>query len=80
MSQEKVDRYKEQKRNRKAIQAKKERNALIARICSALVALTLVVWFGYSAADTYQKKQNNKPVTADISALEDYFASLSPEE
>ena len=45
MSQEKVDRYKEQKRNRKAIQAKKKRNALIARICSALVALTLVVWF-----------------------------------
>jgi len=32
MSQEKVDRYKEQKRNRKAIQAKKKRNALIARI------------------------------------------------
>jgi len=44
------------------------------------VALALVAWFGYSAADTYQKKQNSKPVTADISALEDYFASLSPEE
>ena len=33
MSQEKVDRYKEQKKNRKAIQAKKKRKALIEKIC-----------------------------------------------
>ncbi len=29
MSQEKVDRYKEQKRNRKAIQAKKDRKSVV---------------------------------------------------
>lgn len=80
MSQEKVDRYKEQKRNRKAIQAKKKRNSLLARGCVGLVVLGLVAWLGYSVADIYQTKQNSKPVTADITALNEYMASLSVEE
>lgn len=80
MSQEKVDRYKEQKRNRKAIQAKKKRNALIAKVCGSLVALVLVVWIGYSAVNSYQTKQNSEPVTIDTSALDAYTASLSAEE
>lgn len=80
MSQEKVDRYKEQKKNRKAIQAKKKRNALITKVCASLVALALVVWLGYSIADSYEKKQNSGPVTADISALDDYTASLNVKE
>lgn len=48
MSQEKVDRYKEQKKNRKAIQARKKRNALITKACASLIALALVAWLGYS--------------------------------
>lgn len=80
MSQEKVDRYKEQKKNRKAIQAKKKRNTLIAKACGTLVALALVVWLGYSAVDSYQNRQNSEPVTVDTSALDDYTASLSAEE
>ena len=54
MSQEKVDRYKEQKKNRKAIQAKKKRNALITKVCASLIALALVAWLGYSIADSYE--------------------------
>jgi len=80
MSQEKVDRYKEQKKNRKAIQAKKKRNALIVKICASLIALALVVWLGYSVMDSYEKKQNSGPVTADITALDDYVMSLNTEE
>lgn len=79
MSQEKVDRYKEQKKNRKAIQAKKKRNAMISRICAAVVALALVCWIGFSAVDSYQTRQNSKPVTADITALDDYTYSLGEE-
>ena len=74
MSQEKVDRYKEQKRNRKAIQAKKKRNTLITRVCASLVALALAAWLGY-----FERKQNSGPVTADITALDDYAASLNAE-
>ena len=44
MSQEKVDRYKEQKKNRKAIQAKKKRKALIEKICAGVIVLALVCW------------------------------------
>ena len=37
MSQEKVDRYKEQKKNRKAILAKKKRNAFLTKCGCGLV-------------------------------------------
>ena len=80
MSQEKVNRYKEQKKNRKAIQARKKINALITNVCASLAALALVAWLGYSVVDSYEKKQNSGPVTADITALDDYTASLSAEE
>lgn len=80
MSQEKVDRYKEQKKNRKAIQARKKRNALITKACASLIALALVAWLGYSIVDSYEKKQNSGPVTADISALDDYIMSLDAEQ
>lgn len=79
MSQEKVDRYKEQKRNRKAILAKKKRNALISRICAGAAVAALACWIGYSVMDNYQAKQNSKPVTADISALDEYTASFETE-
>ena len=51
MSQEKVDRYKEQKKNRKAIQVKKKRKALIEKICAGVIVLALVCWIGYSVYD-----------------------------
>ena len=80
MSQEKVDRYKEQKRNRKAIQAKKKRNSLIAKACTAAVIMAFCGWLGYSAVDLYVQKQNSGPVTADITALDDYVTSLNTEQ
>lgn len=79
MSQEKVDRYKEQKKNRKAIQAKKKREIFIGKICAGVIALALVCWIGYSAVDSYWDSVNNRPVTADVSALDDYMMSLGIE-
>lgn len=80
MSQEKVDRYKEQKKNRKAIQAKKKRNAMLTKVCGAVLVAAFGAWIGYSAVDSYQAKVNSAPVTADISALDNYVSSLSVEE
>ncbi|MCD8248757.1 MAG: hypothetical protein LUC60_02695 [Lachnospiraceae bacterium] len=74
MSQEKVDRYKEQKRNRKAIAARKKRNSLIARCCAGVITLVFVGWLGYSAVDSYQTKQNSVPIEADVTALDDYLS------
>lgn len=47
MSQEKVDRYKEQKKNRKAILAKKKRNAFLTKCGCGLVVVLLAAWLGY---------------------------------
>ncbi|MEI3525699.1 MAG: hypothetical protein V8Q27_05865 [Eubacteriales bacterium] len=44
MSQEKVDRYKEQKANRKQIMAKEKREKFLVKLCAGLVALALVCW------------------------------------
>ena len=77
MSQEKVDRYKEQKRNRKAIQAKKKKEAFLTKLCAGLIAIALVAWLGYSVMYKYDQKQNSGDVTADITALNDYVAGLS---
>ena len=75
MSQEKVDRYKEQKRNRKAIQAKKKK--FLTKLCAGLIAIALVAWLGYSVMYKYDQKQNSGDVTADITALNDYVSGLS---
>ena len=80
MSQAKVDRNKELKRNRKAIQAKKKREALYMKLCGGVVVLALAVWLGYSAVDSYQDRENEKPVTADLTALDDYMSGLQAEE
>lgn len=80
MSQEKVDRYKEQKKNRKAIQAKKKRKALISKVCGCLVVLALAAWLGYSAVDSYQTKVNSGEVAVDTTAIDDYMNSVTEAE
>ena len=44
-----------------------------------VVALALTAWLGYSVVDSFERKQNSGPVTADITALDDYAASLNAE-
>ena len=69
MSQEKVDRYKEQKRNRKAIQAKKKKEAFLTKLCAGLIAIALVAWLGYSVMYKYDQKQNSGDVNDYVSGL-----------
>ena len=79
MSQEKVNRYKEEKANRKEILAKEKRHKRLMKICAGVIVLALVCWIGYSAWDSYWDSVNNSPVTADVTALDDYFTSLNAE-
>ena len=55
MSQEKVDRYKEQKANRKQIMAREKRRKFLIKVCAGVIALALVCWLGYSIYDTVNK-------------------------
>lgn len=79
MSQAKVDRYKEEKKNRKAIQAKEKRNALIAKVCGGVVVAALAVWLGYSAVATYNQNVNGGTVVVDTTALDEYTSELTAE-
>ena len=75
MSQEKVDRYKEQKANRKQIMTREKRRKFLIKVCAGVIALALVCWLGYSIYDTV-----NKPDTSDVAitttAIDDYVSGL----
>ena len=59
MSQAKVDRYKEEKKNRKKTMAKEKRLHLLAVVCGWLVVIALAGWAGVSGYRIYESK---KPV------------------
>jgi len=48
MSQEKVNRYKEQKANRKEIMQKEKKEAGMRKAIAAVVAVICIGWVGYS--------------------------------
>lgn len=82
MSQEKVDRYKEQKKNRKKIMAREKRNAVLRRIGATAVCAALAVWVGVSIYQNASKTDATQEVstkyyTVDTSALDDYLNTLS---
>ena len=82
MSQAKVDRYKEQKKNRKQIMAKEKRQWFLTQACLGVIGLAIVAWIGVSAYQVFTTPQEDAPVevknyTVDNSALDDYLASLS---
>ncbi len=76
MSQQKVDLYKEQKKNRKKIM-KKEKYMHYLRCSAVIVVCALIVgWAGWSI---YAKYEANKPASyteVNMNALNDYYSSL----
>ena len=73
MSQAKVDKYKNEKANRKKTNARNKVKRVIARIVAAAAVIALVGWGGYSG---YQSRPVNC-YYADISAVSDYLQGLS---
>ena len=77
MSQEKVDKYKQEKANRKKTM-KKEKLASILRKCAvAVVGLVLVGWLGYSAYNMYDSGRETPSVEIDYGALDDFSQNLT---
>ena len=69
MSQAKVDKYKNEKANRKKTNARNKVKRVIARI--------VVGWGGYSGYQYYEKSRPVNCYYADISAVSDYLQGLS---
>ncbi len=75
MSQEKVNQYKEEKKNRKSTVKKEKTKSLLLKVCAGAVVLLLGVWIVYSAVDKVKNSQG-PDVTVDASALTEYLETV----
>ena len=62
MSQAKVDRYKEEKANRKKVMRKEKIANRLRKCAVAVVAAALVVWIGYSSRPVKEAEVNYQSV------------------
>lgn len=84
MSQAKVDRYKEQKKNRAKIMAKEKREWFFTKLGLSLIACAMVVWIGFSIYHGVTSKDTTDTTTTaetdsyqvNTSALDDYLNGL----
>ncbi len=80
MSQEKVNKYKEQKANRKEIIQKEKRNKMIRNIIGAVIGIVLVVWIGYSVYDRASESIASAQTEVDFTAIDNYLSGLAADE
>lgn len=77
MSQEKVNRYKEEKANRKQTM-KKQRMMNVVRKCILVVAgVALIGWIGFSAYATHEATKEREIATINYEAIDTYTNSLA---
>lgn len=77
MSQAKVDRYKEEKKNRKQTMKKEKRNRVLARSLGVVIAAAVVCWIGFSGYSYYQEKKPMTKTELSTAALSDYLSGLT---
>ena len=77
MSQQKVDKYKQDKAHRSEIIKKQKRSVRIEILAAVLVAAGLLGWFGWSYHERAEK--NKPPVDYPINsgAVDDYLSGLN---
>ena len=82
MSQEKVDRYKEQQPHRQEIYKKEKRMLALEKAAGVLICAVVVVWIGYSVYGKVTAAQDAKVVETvmDATAIDDYLAGLDTDE
>lgn len=76
MSQEKVERYKQQKANRKKIMRKEKIMDVIRKTILTLVAVALVGWLGFSGYTQYKAGIPRPTTEVDYTAVTDYMSEL----
>ena len=80
MSQEKVDRYKEQKANRKEMMKKAKRAELIRNCVASVVLVAVIAWVGYSVVTYIIKHQPRPEVDVNYTSVADYVEGLNKED
>lgn len=76
MSQEKVDRYKEQKANRKTILKRQKRKILVAKVASSIVAIVIIGWIGHAAYQSITDT-TGQTINVNMDSINHYMSSLS---
>lgn len=77
MSQEKVDRYKQEKANRKKLMRKQHIMNMVRKGVLSLAGLALVAWLGYSAWDMHESGKERVVAEVNYDAVTDYMNALS---
>ena len=76
MSQEKVDRYKQEKANRKKIMRRQKAMNIVRKAVLTVAALALVAWLGYSAYDIYESGKERVVAEVNYDAITNYVNEL----
>lgn len=79
MSQAKVDKYKEEKKNRAKIMKKQKRNRIVAQVVACVIGVLLIGWAGVSLYQNYKPVVKNT-YSVDMEAVEDYMTGLQTNE
>ncbi len=77
MSQEKVDRYKQEKANRKQNMKKEKVKQLFRRCVVGVLGLALIGWLGYSAYNVYDTSRPKQTAQVDYTAITDFQSDLA---
>ena len=80
MSQEKVNKYKEEKANRKEIMKQEKMKHMIRRCVVGVCGLALIGWLGYSAFNVYEANQPKESVLVNYDAITEYQSELAATE
>ena len=82
MSQEKVEKKKELKRNRKKIVRREHRMAKLGIVITVVAAVFIAGWLAYSITNKGVAYQEDHPKTVkvDLSSISDFYGDLQSED
>jgi hypothetical protein len=76
MSQEKVNKYKEEKANRKKNLRKEKLQHRMRQVVAGAVVLVLVGWLGYSVYEKYDSSRPQQTAEVNFDAINEYQENL----
>lgn len=80
MSQAKVEKYKEQKANRKQTMKKEKVQRIVRNSIAAVVVVAALGWVGYSGVTTIIDNIPREEVNVDYNAVSNYESALTADE